>query len=102
MRWEYCEHCYIDGHCENQDRGHECENYGKRMKDKCERLQKQLDIAVKALEEYANKEYWVTGYYTLNGDDFRVEKGCYCDNGYEEAQTALKEIKELDNDNQAK
>ena len=58
MKWKYCENCYIDGHCENQDRGHECNVYAKRITDKAERLQKQLDIAVKALEDYAESDNW--------------------------------------------
>lgn len=31
MKWKFCEFCYIDGHCENQDRGHKCECYGKKL-----------------------------------------------------------------------
>ena len=50
MKWKFCEFCYINGHCENQDRGHKCECYGKKLEDKCERLEKQLAIAVKALD----------------------------------------------------
>lgn len=49
MKWKFCEFCYINGHCENQDRGHKCECYGKKLEDKCERLEKQLKIAKKYL-----------------------------------------------------
>ena len=49
MKWEFCEFCYIDGHCENQDRGHKCECYGKKLEDKCERLEKQIESAKKYL-----------------------------------------------------
>ena len=45
MKWKFCEFCYINGHCENQDRGHKCECYGKKLEDKCERLEKQYDRA---------------------------------------------------------
>lgn len=51
-------------------------------------LQKQLDIAVKCLKEYANSSEWWT---TENGD-----KCEYTTDGYEEAQEALRMIKELD------
>lgn len=50
MKWKFCEFCYINGHCENQDRGHKCECYGKKLEDKCERLEKQLKISVEALK----------------------------------------------------
>lgn len=53
MKWKFCEFCYINGHCENQDRGHKCECYGKKLEDKCERLEKQLKIAAQALDEVA-------------------------------------------------
>ena len=49
MKWKFCEFCYIDGHCENQDRGHKCECYGKKLEDKCERLEKQIESAKKYL-----------------------------------------------------
>ena len=49
MIWKYCEDCHINGHCENQDRGRECNVYAKRITEKAELLQIQLDIAVKAL-----------------------------------------------------
>lgn len=51
MKWKFCEFCYINGHCENQDRGHKCECYGKKLEDKCERLEKQLKIAVEQLKD---------------------------------------------------
>lgn len=51
MIWEYCEDCYINGHCENQDRGYKCDVCAKRITDKCERLQKQLDIALSSMRD---------------------------------------------------
>ena len=45
MKWAFCQCCFRDGHCENQDRGHKCETYPKQLEDKVERLQKQLEIA---------------------------------------------------------
>lgn len=55
--------------------------------EKCERLQKQLEIAVECLKAYANSSEWWT---TENGD-----KCEYTTNGYEEAQEALRMIKDL-------
>ena len=43
--WKFCQCCYLNGHCENQDRGHKCENYSKQLEDKVERLQEQLKEA---------------------------------------------------------
>lgn len=69
-------------------------NDGKRSSDvllstieELERTKKQLDIAVKCLKEYANSSEWWT---TENGD-----KCEYTTDGYEEAQEALRMIKEL-------
>lgn len=45
MKWKFCEFCYINGHCENQDKGHKCECYGKKLEDRCELLERQLEIA---------------------------------------------------------
>lgn len=59
--------------------------------DKCEKLEKQLNIAVKALEEYANSDNW---------DTENVEgEYVFCFNikyPWRFAQTALEQIKELD------
>lgn len=65
------------------------ENYKKEI----ERLQKQLDIAIKALEKYAQKTEHIVAHneYTTT-----VEYRSYNDGG-RVAQTALAEIKELEN-----
>lgn len=34
MKWKFCEDCRLDGHCQNQDMGHKCECYGKKLEDK--------------------------------------------------------------------
>lgn len=81
-------------------------NEGKRKSDvlleaisKAERLQKQLDIAVKCLNTYANEDYWLYcckacggSYYTLHKDKINLKYGEY------PAIDALAEIKELDNE----
>lgn len=59
-----------------------------------EQLQKKLDIAVKALREYADEENWSTATTEINTDYFVYECSMYGlqNNGFEEAQKALKEI----------
>lgn len=62
--------------------------------EKCERLEKQLKIAVEALEEYANEDHWedcFAGFSSVSIDD-----GCYGVYGFSEAQEALIKIKELE------
>lgn len=49
--------------------------------DKCERLEKQLDIALKCLKEYADENYYLFPTYR---------------NGHERAKQALNKIKELE------
>ena len=59
--------------------------------ERCERLEKQLEIAVKVLEEYANSDNW----YTENVEGEYV----FCFNikyPWRFIQTALEQIKELD------
>lgn len=52
-RWKFCQCCYLNGHCENQDRGHKCETYSKQLEDKVERLHKQLKEANEVIKLYA-------------------------------------------------
>lgn len=87
MKWKFCEFCYINGHCENQDRGHKCECYGKKLEDKCERLEKQLKIAVEALKVYSEEKTW----------DCCIKNCCAYVTSYQ-ADQALKQIKELEQD----
>lgn len=93
------------GYIKSQDELNPC-NEGKRKSDvllatieRCERLQKQLDIAVKCLNTYANEDYWLYcckacggSYYTLHKDKINLKYGEY------PAIDALAEIKELDNE----
>lgn len=62
-----------------------------------EQLQKQLDIAVKALKDYADEENWSTATTEINTDYFKYEYSMYGleDNGFIDAQKALKEIDSL-------
>lgn len=57
--------------------------------EKCERLQKQLDIAVKCLERYADHQNWQ--------DECTGAEDCLYieDFGYREAEQALEQIREL-------
>lgn len=45
MKWRYCNYCPLDGTCENQDRGHECEMPVKKLLEENEQL-------IKFLEEF--------------------------------------------------
>jgi hypothetical protein len=59
---------------------------------KCHRLEKQLDIATKALREYSNENSWVDC-KTVDDDFEYIERKCaWYTYGYETAQKALKEI----------
>ena len=59
-----------------------------------EKLEKKLEIAVKALEEYANQDNW-TNCLTFEDTNI-VDLGLYGYYGFTEAQEALAKIKELD------
>ena len=52
-------------------------------------LEKKLEIATKALKEYADYGNW---WGCLNEDDDIVEEGMFRERGYELANTALKEM----------
>lgn len=63
--------------------------------EKCEKLEKQLKIAVECLEEYANKANWENG-TTADKYNTLYFNALYCvSDGYQEAETALKQIKEI-------
>lgn len=63
-RWKFCQCCYLNGHCENQDRDMECEHYSKQLEDKVERLQEQLKEANETIKQYAwDSGYWESGYH---------------------------------------
>ncbi len=64
-------------------------------------LEKKLEIAIKTLKEYANETRWSESTVKLGIDGFGIRSKIVCipnsyfgENGYEEAQQALKEIKE--------
>ena len=57
--------------------------------ERCEKLEKQLKIAIKALESYANDELW-----SDTSEELFFFDGCFCSNGYQLAQDALKQIGE--------
>lgn len=57
--------------------------------EKCKRLEKQLDMAIKCLEKYADHQNWQDEYAGAE-DCLYIE-----DFGYRDAEQALKEIKEL-------
>lgn len=77
----------------------ECEL--ERAEHKAERLQKQLDIAVVILKEYANRNNWDCCFAEKDvneGVQFLYPEARYKAFGYEEAENALAEIKELENE----
>lgn len=65
-----------------------------RLEDKVKHLQKKLEIATKALKEYADEKNWRTATTVINTDYFEYECSMYNlkNNGFEEAQKALKEM----------
>ena len=62
--------------------------------DKCERLERQLKIAVEALKEYAEEDNWEDCHAGFL--DNPIDYGCYGYYGYQQAQEALLKIKELE------
>ena len=77
-RWKFCQCCYLNGHCENQDRGMKCEHYSKQLEDKVERLQEQLNEANEVIKHYSEDENWCDYY---DDDDEKMTKSLYinCD-----------------------
>lgn len=62
-----------------------------------EKLRKQLNIAVKALEDYSTWRTWARP-YTINGE-LGIKQSLYHmgnENGYDRAKAALAKIKELE------
>ncbi len=92
MKWKWCEDCYINGHCENQDRSHECNVYAKRVTDELDILKHQLAIAVEQLKDtyaicFRNRDTLLhTPEHNIIGG---IERDC---------AIALQKIKELKND----
>ena len=93
------------GYIEYQDRigsQHELTTPGNRKSDvvisaieKCQKLEKQLKIAVEALSRYADSSDWWD--CESNGAvQFVLNEGGFEDYGYKIAQEAIKQIKELD------
>ena len=70
--------------CENCAFKNKCEKY-----KECEKLKQQLVVAIKALESYANDELW-----SDTSEELFFFDGCFCSNGYQLAQDALKQIGE--------
>ena len=50
-RWKFCQCCYLNGHCENQDRDMKCETYPKQLEDKVERLQEQKQKVIALIKD---------------------------------------------------
>lgn len=65
--------------------------------EKCERLQKQLDIAVKCLKQYADRDNWYNTYRPNSLDECPIaSKDIWKEEyGYKRAEKVLKKIEEL-------
>lgn len=63
MKWKYCNYCLIDGTCENQDRGHECEMPVKKLLEENQQLKELLKEC----------QYMILA-YSINHDTFTKEK----------------------------
>lgn len=68
-------------------------------REKNAKVKKQLAIAVKALDKYANKDNW-QNHYTINLNDWELELKVFddgeVDDGEFSAQEALRQINELE------
>lgn len=51
MRWKYCNYCLINGACENQDRGRECEMPIKKLCEENQQLKELLKECRDGLEK---------------------------------------------------
>lgn len=65
--------------------------------EKCERLQKQLDIAVKCLKQYADRDNWYNTYKPNSLDECPIgfKERWKKEYGYKQAEKALEKIEEL-------
>ena len=63
--------------------------------ERCEKLEKQLKIAVDALSRYADSSDW-SDCESNGAVQFVLNEGGFDDYGYKIAQEALEQIKELD------
>lgn len=68
MKWKYCNYCPLDGTCENQDRGHECEMPVKKLLEENQQLKELLKTCREMLEEYQYSE----GDFTI-GDNLEMD-----------------------------
>lgn len=81
MKWKYCNYCPLDGTCENQDRGHECEMPIKKLLEENTQLRKfleefnALDVAKEnqqlkeLLYKCREKLDWLNGGYDVWGGE---------------------------------
>lgn len=59
MKWRYCNYCPLDGTCENQDRGHECEMPVKKLLEENQQLKellKECKCEFEEITKFCNKE----------------------------------------------
>lgn len=59
MKWKHCSYCPLDGTCENQDRGHECEMPIKKLLEENAKLKGLLKECKEFFEEENPKDFTV-------------------------------------------
>lgn len=69
--------------------------YNKELQEENIKLKKQLEIATKALEKYADNENWIDAYCDDGNYDVLYVKGLLNSFGYETAENALNKIKQI-------
>lgn len=70
-KWLYCLYCPLNGHCENQTRGIECETGLKELVQKMHTLEQQLQEANKVIKGYSDESIylfptWYNGSFEAN------------------------------------
>lgn len=75
--------------------GHQ--EYFKVINEDCERLQKQLEIAVKCLKQYANRDNWYNTYKPNSLDECPIayKERWKKEYGYKQAEKTLEKIEEF-------
>lgn len=73
--WKFCQCCYFNGRCENQDRGMKCETYPKQLEDKVERLQEQLKEANRIIKRELRRQSPKGGVLLCDMNDYLKKWG---------------------------
>lgn len=97
-----CENCAFKNKCEKykecQEReklNYEAKDIMQRQRAEINKLKEQLEVATKALKEYADSENWIDAYCDDGNYDVLYVKGLLNNFGYETAENALNKIKQI-------